>query len=40
MKIKPTTVVCLDVNTYLCEPEALGCDDMRVEEDDYYDYIL
>lgn len=40
MKIEPTPLVCLDVNTYLCEPEALGYDDMWVEEDDYYDYIL
>lgn len=39
IKIKPTPVVCLDINTYLCELEALGYDDMWVNEDDYYDYI-
>ena len=39
IKIKPTHVVCLDVNTYLCEPDALGYDNMWVEEDDYYDSI-
>ena len=40
MKIKPTPVVCLDIDdTYSFEYEALGYDDMWVEEDDYYDYI-
>ena len=41
IKNKPTPVVCLDIDdTYSFEYEGLGCNNMWVKEDDYYDYIL
>lgn len=35
IKIKPTPVVCLDINTYLCNMEAWGYDDMWVDKDNW-----
>ena len=40
IKNKPTPVVCLDIDdTYSFEYEGLGCNNMWVKEDGYYDSI-